>query len=224
MRRRSILIAGLTLPLTARAAGAAGGLAVVELFTSQGCSSCPPADAYLGELAKRPGVIALAWHVDYWNNLGWKDPYASRQSTDRQRDYARHLNDEVYTPALVVNGARIVVGSDRRAVTEAMAATQAPVAATLRRTTTGLEAQAQVWPAGASALLVVYDPDNTTSVAAGENAGRKLKEYRIVREVREVTLANGPIALAPVPAEQGAALLVRDAAWRIVAAAHLLPG
>ncbi len=221
MRRRSILIAGLTLPLTARAAG---GLAVVELFTSQGCSSCPPADAYLGELAKRPGVIALAWHVDYWNNLGWKDPYASRQSTDRQRDYARHLHDEVYTPALVVNGVRIVVGSDKRAVTEAMAATPAPMAVTLRRTATGLEALAPAWPAGASALLAIYDPDNTTSVAAGENAGRKLKEYRIVRDVREVTLANGPIALAPVAAKQGAALLVRDAAWRIVAAADLLPG
>ena len=221
MLRRSLLIAGLTLPLTARAAG---GPAVLELFTSQGCSSCPPADAYLGELAKRPDVIALAWHVDYWNNLGWKDPYASRQWTDRQRDYARHLGDDVYTPALVVNGARMVVGSDRRAVTEAMAATPAPMAVTLRRTATGLEAVASAWPAGASALLAVYDPDNTTSVAAGENGGRRLKEYRIVREARDVVLSDRPIALAPVQAHRGAALLVRDAAWRIVAAADLPPG
>lgn len=222
MRRRTLLIAGMTLPL-APAAHAVGGPAVLELFTSQGCSSCPPADAYLGELAKRPDVIALAWHVDYWNNLGWKDPYASRQWTDRQRDYARQLHDEVYTPALVVNGVRIVVGSDRQAIAQAIEATPAPMAVSLQRTATGLEASANAWPAGASALLAVYDPDNTTSVAAGENAGRRLKEYRIVREVREVVLANRPIVLSPVQPHQGAALLVRDAAWRIVAAADLLP-
>ena len=223
MQRRTLLIAGMTVPFATQT-HAAGGLAVLELFTSQGCSSCPPADAYLGELSARPDVIALAWHVDYWNNASWKDPYASRQSTERQKDYARHLREEVYTPALVINGARIVVGSDRRAVVRAMADTPAPMAVGLRRTATGLEAQASQWPAGASALLAVYDPDNTTAVAAGENAGRRLKEYRIVREVRDVPLTNGPIALAPVPANRGAALLVRDSAWRIIAAANLLPG
>jgi len=222
MRRRALMIGSLTLPLATRAR-AAGGPTVLELFTSQGCSSCPPADALLGELAKRPDVIALAWHVDYWNNLGWKDPYARRQWTDRQRGYASHLSGEVYTPALVVNGAAMVVGSDRREVARAMAETASPMTAILRRTATGVEAQTTAWPAGASAMLAVYDPENATAVVAGENAGRHLKEYRIVRDAREVVLANGPIALPPVQSHQGAALIVRDEAWRIVAAADLPP-
>lgn len=222
MRRRSLILSSLTFPLAAQARAAVSPV-VLELFTSQGCSSCPPADALLGELAKRPDTIALAWHVDYWNSLGWKDPYASRQWTERQRDYARRLHGEVYTPALVVNGSAMVVGSDRRAVAQAMAATPAPMAATLRRTATGLEAQATAWPAGASALFVVYDPDNTTAVAAGENAGRHLKEYRIVREAREIALTDSRIGLPPVQPLQGAAFLIRDASWRIIAAADLPP-
>ena len=222
MRRRTLILSRLTIPLATQSRAGTPQV-VLELFTSQGCSSCPPADALLGELAKRPDTIALAWHVDYWNNLGWKDPYASRQWTERQRDYARHLHDEVYTPALVVNGAVIVVGSDRRAVLRAMAATPAPMAVTLRRTPTGLEAQANAWPDGASALFVAYDPDNTTAVPAGENAGRRLKEFQIVRDAREIPLSSGPIALPRVQPGQGAAFLVRDASWRIVAAADLPP-
>src|SRR5579883_1730091 len=78
---------------------------VVELFTSQGCSSCPPADAFLGELAKRPDVIALAFHVDYWDYIGWKDPYALPDSTERQRRYTTALgNHFLYTPEMVVDG------------------------------------------------------------------------------------------------------------------------
>jgi hypothetical protein len=111
--------------LAASPAARAGEAPVVlELFTSQGCSSCPPADALLGELVRRPNVIALAWHVDYWNGLGWRDPFATRLATDRQRAYAVRLHAEVYTPALVVNGAVVVVGSDRAAVAQAIG--QAP--------------------------------------------------------------------------------------------------
>ena len=223
MRRRSVLLASAILPL-ARSAGAGGGSAVLELFTSQGCSSCPPADALLGELAKRPDTIALAWHVDYWNYLGWKDPYANRAWTERQKDYARHLNGEVYTPALVVNGAAMVVGSDRRAVTQAIKETPAPIAVALRRTAKGLEAQADTWPEGTSAMLVFYDPENATAVAAGENGGRRLKEYRIVREAQDVRLTAGTIDLPTAPSGRGAVFLVRDSRWRIVAAADLPPG
>lgn len=226
MRRRVVLVGGLVMGLAApRITRSASPPVVLELFTSQGCSSCPPADALLGELAKRPDVIALAWHVDYWNNLGWKDPYASRQWTDRQRAYAQQLREDVYTPALVVNGAAMVIGSDRRAVTRAMAETPAPsVAVSLRRTPSGLEARSTAWPTGAAALLVTYDPENATAVGAGENVGRHLTEYRIVREARDIALANGPIALPPVQPRQGAALLIRDAAWRLLGAADLPPG
>ena len=94
---------------------------VVELFTSQGCSSCPPADALLGELARREDVIALGFHISYWDGLAWKDPFSSQSSTDRQRAYSRlfHLG-QVYTPQMVVDGAREMVGSDRANVLAAV--------------------------------------------------------------------------------------------------------
>jgi len=100
MQRRSFLLAAATAGLARTVRAAAPSPAVLELFTSEGCSSCPPADALLGRLADEPGVIALAWHVDYWNGLGWHDPFSSRLATQRQRSYAAQLRDEVYTPAL----------------------------------------------------------------------------------------------------------------------------
>ena len=218
MQRRTFLTAALAAPSLAWAAGPS--LTVLELFTSQGCSSCPPADALLGQLAQRPDTIAMAWHVDYWNYLGWKDPYADKRWTERQRDYARHLRGEVYTPAMVVNGATMLVGSDGYGVTQAMAhAAPLPAPVSLRRTATGLEAAIGSAPAGATALLVIYDPENATAVRAGENAGRQLKEYRIVREVRDVPVSAGSVSLAAVGPTQGAALLLRDAAWRLIGAA-----
>ena len=195
MRRRSVLFASTILPL-ARSAGAAGGPAVLELFTSQGCSSCPPADAFLGELAQRPDTIALAWHVDYWNYLGWKDPYANRSWTERQKDYARRLKGEVFTPAMVVNGAAMVVGSDRHAVAQAMRDTPVPIAATLRRTATGLEARVGSWPDSTGAMLVA----------------------------RPRTGDGLPTTEMPAPpAGRGAVLLIRNADGRIIAAADLPP-
>src|SRR5580693_9439677 len=103
MRRRGLLSATLlTLPLAATRAWAEPAPVVLELFTSQGCSSCPPADALLGELSREAGIIALAWHVDYWNGLGWRDRFSRPEWTERQKSYAQKLQDEVYTPALVV--------------------------------------------------------------------------------------------------------------------------
>jgi hypothetical protein len=94
---------------------------VVELFTSQGCSSCPPADAFLGELAQREDVIALAFHVDYWDYIGWKDKFADPLFTTRQRAYAEAQGSSmVYTPQMIVAGAIDVVGSDRKAVEKAL--------------------------------------------------------------------------------------------------------
>ena len=95
----------------------AQGPTVVELFTSQGCSSCPPADAFLGDLAKRQDVLALAFHVDYWDYIGWKDPYADPGHTSRQRDYSSKLGLRyVFTPQMVVQGASSATGSDRTSV------------------------------------------------------------------------------------------------------------
>ena len=225
MRRRTMMAGGVAMGLAIpRLARADGAPVVLELFTSQGCSSCPPADKLLGELAREPGVIALAWHVDYWNHLGWRDPFANRQWTERQQAYARALHDEVYTPALVVNGAAMVVGSDGHAIRQAMRqAPTPPVGVTLRRTTAGLEVQAMNLPADATALLALYEPVHATAVAAGENSGRQLKEYRVVREAREISLAAGHATLPDGPPGLGVALLIRDAAWRIIGAADLSP-
>src|SRR5712692_8081349 len=117
--RRAILCCGLA--LIAIPAAAEPRPVVVELFTSQGCSSCPPADALLGELARRGDVLALGFHISYWDSLGWKDPLSSQNSTDRQRSYARRFTGgRVYTPQIVVDGTSEMVGSDRDAVLAAL--------------------------------------------------------------------------------------------------------
>jgi hypothetical protein len=225
MRRRRFLSATLlTLPLTATRAKAAPAQTVLELFTSQGCSSCPPADAFLGELVRQPGVIGLAWHVDYWNSLGWTDRYAHRAWTDRQRGYAEHLSAEVFTPALVVNGATMLVGSDRTAVNRAIGeATQLPVAVTLHRTATGLEAEIGSSSRPLTGLLVTYDPEVATSVGGGENQGRRLMEYRVVRDALAVAPVTPRLTLPPIPEGRGAVLLVQDEAWHVTGAAELAP-
>ena len=116
-RNPVFMSAALAVLFAASALAADERLTVVELFTSQGCSSCPPADALLGELARRPDLLALSEHVDYWDYLGWKDPFASRQNTERQRAYARRLGlSYVYTPQMVLQGGQQAPGADRTAV------------------------------------------------------------------------------------------------------------
>jgi hypothetical protein len=226
MRRRDLMTASLlTVPLLARPARAASMPTVLELFTSQGCSSCPPADALLGEWVREPGVIGLAWHVDYWNSLGWRDPFARSEWTARQKAYARHLNGEVYTPALVVNGAAMLVGSDRSAVRQAIEqATPPPVAVTLRRVAAGLEAEIGATSSQTTGLLVSYDSQAATQIPAGENQGRRLVEYRVVQEALVVDRLRPNLTLPEVPPGRGAVLLIQDAEWRVVGVAELLPG
>src|SRR5216684_3342255 len=119
MSMKSLLT--LALVIFAGAASAETRPVVVELFTSQGCSSCPPADALLGELAKRPGIIALGFHITYWDGAQWRDPFSRRESTERQIAYDRRLTGgQVYTPQMVIEGTEDVVGSDRRAVLAAL--------------------------------------------------------------------------------------------------------
>ncbi len=230
MRRRMVLTAGLAMSAGAMSAGAArengAGPVVLELFTSQGCSSCPPADALLGQLATRAEVIALAWHVDYWNRLGWPDPFASPAWTQRQRLYAAQLHEDVYTPAMVVNGAAMVVGSSIGAVTAAIRQAVPPAAAV----TLGLAGDAvvvAVMPGldAAMAVLVTYDAERMTAVRAGENGGRKLREFRVVRAARPLDLSAGRVVVAgaaPGPG-QGVAVIVQDRAWRVIGAADLRP-
>jgi len=174
-----------------------GGLAVAELFTSEGCSSCPPADALLAELAARPEaadgrLVLLAWHVDYWDQLGWTDPYALAVAGRRQQAYASVLAGRpgVYTPELVVNGVEAMVGSDRGRVAAALGAALEgtrgggdPVIGPV--TQGGGVVRARVAfpgaPAGATYVAVLVEDDLTSSVRSGENRGRSLPHTRVVR-------------------------------------------
>ncbi|MCF4165694.1 DUF1223 domain-containing protein [Zavarzinia compransoris] len=175
-----------------RAAAASDRPVVVELFTSQGCSSCPPADAFLRDLATRDDVLPLAFHVTYWNRLGWHDPFSLEAGTDRQRLYAALLGQrQVYTPQMVIDGRRQAVGSDRAAVTaliRAAAEQEGGVTVTARRI--GDEIGIAVDGTGtgegtgrALVLLVGYDPSHRTAVGRGENGGRTLLEANIVRSL-----------------------------------------
>ncbi len=225
MNRRGFITGSLlSVPLSAAQSHAGSASVVLELFTSQGCSSCPPADALLGELSRQPGIIALAWHVDYWNSLGWRDPYARREWTDRQKNYAKHLNGEVYTPALVVSGATMMVGSDKAAIRRAIEQASPPsIWVTLRRVASGLEAEIAVGATPVTGMLVTYDPQQATQVNAGENGGRRLVEYRVVRDVVTLDRLATHLVLPSIPDNQGAVLLIQDASWRIVGAADLAP-
>ena len=179
--------------------------ALVELFTSEGCSSCPPADALLGDLAGRDGVVALAFHVDYWDYLGWRDPYADAAYTQRQRAYGRRFDGRVYTPQMVVNGAVGFVGSRRqeaeRHIGDALAQ-PAPVtvSATVRPEGDGLAVAYEAPGAPEDAVLHLAVAERTTAqeVRRGENQGRRLAHTHVVRTLRTVEAGRGT-AVLPLP-------------------------
>ncbi len=226
MQRRNLIFASLA-ALAAPSARAAARPVVLELFTSQSCSSCPPADALLGKLAQRPEVIALAWHVDYWNHLGWLDKYSSKQATARQQAYARQLGSEVFTPALIVNGANVVVGSDRSAIERAIqTAAPLPIPVTLNRTGTGTTVDVGAANSSLRALSILYDPEHSTDVRGGENDGTQLHDYRVVRQVDVLGEWDGTPRSFTTPlagAGQGQVILVQTAELRVVGAADQPP-
>src|ERR1700758_4419916 len=168
--------------------------AVVELFTSQGCSSCPPADKIIGELAKDPSIIALSMPIDYWDYLGWKDTLADARFTARQKAYSKVRGDrEVYTPQAVVNGEAHVIGSDRAGIESAIGATRqsdgvmsVPVTMTQagKQITVSVAAASkthaathgEIWLCGISKAVPI-------SIARGENRGRDLTYYNVVRNL-----------------------------------------
>ncbi len=178
-------------------------VAVLELFTSEGCSSCPPADALLSTLLKnsRKGgvpIIAVAYHVDYWDYLGWKDRFASKEFSDRQRAYARVLGDrQTYTPQLVFNGTKGFVGSDRdRANYELRRAAEHPLPqdATMTAEVTKDRSQLRLHVSGApgeadrTCTVLLVEDDLESKVTAGENSGRNLRHDAVVRALAETTL------------------------------------
>ena len=201
---------------------------VVELFTSEGCSSCPPADALLAELARRKDVLALSFHVDYWDRLGWKDPFSSHQATERQQRYADLFRlRSVYTPQMVVDGRREAVGSDRSAVESALAAasrTRGGAPAALAPD--GNRVRIRLGPADAAAsgsvLLIGFDRRHASAVERGENSGRTLAHVDVVRSIDEVGRFDGKAAEIEVPLSRQSdkvAVLVQAADGHIVGAA-----
>lgn len=198
------------LPAHALAATAEEPKPVLELFTSQGCSSCPPADALLGKYAARKDVIALSLPVDYWDYLGWKDTLASPLYSNRQRAYARARGDgQVYTPQIVVSGARHVVGSHETAVERAVAAAKkalkgrhVPMAMWAEGDTLMIETGAA--PDGlkkraGTIWLALVKKSEKVAIKRGENHGRKITYYNVVRELTPVGKWSGKAMTLKLP-------------------------
>jgi hypothetical protein len=169
---------------------------VVELFTSQGCSSCPPADDYVGKLSARPDILALSFHVGYWDGLGWRDRFALAQSVERQNIYARNLRrSSVYTPQLVVDGRDDYLGSDRKAIARALSENRegVPIGVSVRDAEILVEIGAQPNGPASDVTLVAYLRYAVSAVGRGENAGRTLKEFNIVRDIHALGPWKGQV-------------------------------
>lgn len=196
----------------ARAAMTPEPVVVVELFTSQGCSSCPPADSFLAELAERKGLLVLSYHVDYWNYMGWKDPFSSPQMTQRQRAYAQELGQRyVFTPQMVVDGKAHAEGSARARIESLLVDARKEIdkklpirvsRAGLNEVKVGLPARPMdkdkkaTDPAAKKmktgiVWLVAYDDKHTTEIGKGENRGRTLSYHNVVRSMKQVATWEG---------------------------------
>jgi hypothetical protein len=201
--------------------------AVVELFTSQGCSSCPPADKVLGELAKDPSVIALSLPIDYWDYLGWKDTLADSRFSARQKAYSHMRGDrDVYTPQVIVNGAAHVIGSDRARIEGAIkdtgktgAVMSVPVTMTLsgKQLTVSVAAGKETTPAQGEVWLCSVSKAVPISISRGENRGREVIYHNVVRNILKVGEWNGSSESWTVPLDSvmrdgidAAAVLVQD--------------
>jgi hypothetical protein len=179
--------------------------AVVELFTSQGCAQCPPADALLTGLAEEGDVVALAYHVDYWDYVGWEDTFGSPEFSDRQRAYAKSWgSSRIYTPQMVVNGAKGVVGSRRGEVHGALDGAVLPLAVEIARDGDALEVSippntslddAVVW-------MVTYLDRADVAIDKGENAGKAMVYTQVVTDRQVLGMwegATGASLKLPLP-------------------------
>lgn len=224
-------LAGLT-AFAAPAAHAGDNVVLVELFTSQGCSSCPPADKNLAELTGRDDVLPLSMHVDYWDYLGWRDTFANREYTERQYEYRRQMGARVvYTPQMIVQGVIDVPGYRPDLIEQAVSA-----AGGLERTTSiQIENIGGMWEAGISGgqnnqqstiWLAAYDKIRSVEIERGENAGRTIVYHNVVDSLMRVGPWHGGqdqrINL-PKPSDgEGVAVWLQDhATGQIIAASFI---
>jgi hypothetical protein len=228
MAPRVSVFVGLVLGFIPAMAFAGERPVVVELFTSQGCSSCPPANAFLNEMSRgRPDVLPLAFHVTYWDRLGWKDPFSLDAATMRQDYYGRRFGDGSYTPEMVVDGMVGLVGSHRDEVNAAIEHAKRG-----QRTATDVD----VDKAGENVairigsgigrgrvLLIGFDHEHMTKIGRGENGGRTLAEFNVVRSIRPVGQWSGkPLEISELfPEGQDVAVVIELTDGGIVGAARL---
>ena len=172
--------------------------AVVELFTSQGCSSCPPADRLLGEFSESGDVLAIGWHVDYWDYLGWKDSFASRQNTERQYKYAVTLKEtQVYTPQAIINGRVHVVGSKKNRIVSAIDKLEAgqqgltvPIEVSVDDQRVSFSVSGSSESQDAMVYILSMKRDETVAIDRGENGGKTLTYHNVMKEIRPVGMVK----------------------------------
>ncbi|AUW44835.1 DUF1223 domain-containing protein [Rhizobium ruizarguesonis] len=217
------LIAGVVLsgPLQAEDGTPKG---VVELFTAQGCSSCPPADAAFRKLVNQGDVIALAYHVDYWNYLGWADTLSSKENTERQYGYAKTMGrSNVYTPQAIVNGRGHLAGADLNGINSQINTYSSegngltvPISAAMRGDE--LEIKIGAGQGKANVVMVYFDKEKTIDVEKGENSGQKISYLHSVTNVETVGMWDGKATSLTLPASvlqrpqlEGCAILLQSA-------------
>lgn len=203
---------------------------VVELFTSQGCSSCPPAEAVFGRLTGRPGVLGLAFHVDYWDNGSWRDRFSIPQATPRQQAYVHGLGlSTAFTPQAVVDGRWSVVGSNEAQLQRALIASTDHVDVKLELAGAALRVDLPAAQgADADVTLVAYLSSASTAVGGGENSGRRLTEFNIVRQIAALGAWTGtarsfslPRSSLPSDADRAAVLVQEHHQGRILGASAI---
>ncbi len=212
--------------------------AVVELYTSQGCNSCPPADALLGKLSKRPDIMALSLPITYWDYLGWKDTLAKEDFTNRQTNYAYALRQgQLYTPQMVINGRAHALGSDKKAVNAVIEAVRwankdlIPISVTLK----GNRLVIEVGKGAAHQLgkeptiwMAIVRPSVDVKITYGENRNNTITYYNVVRKLQSIGMWSGKSISRTIPArstlrkgEKCAVFIQQDKAGPIIAAAWM---
>lgn len=213
--------------VSAQSVPAGGAVTVLELFTSQGCSSCPAADVLFKTYVERPDMVALSFSVDYWDYLGWKDTLASPKFTERQRGYGKTIsNGQIYTPQIVVNGTRHVVGSSRSDIEAAVTASLGSASAQAfkvdaSRVDGGVSIQgtevagSQKLPSATGVILLVRVLSKApVTVTRGENSGRTLTYFNAVREITQVGDWTGKSTTVRLP--PGAAALAAGERYAVL--------
>jgi hypothetical protein len=215
---RSILASATAFVLSLAAPQTAAADVVIELFTSQGCSSCPPADALLGQLAERDDVIALSLHVDYWDYLGWKDAFAQPAFTARQKRYAAAASSTmIYTPQMVIGGTDHIVGTRGMELSEQINRHKTQTSdVVVGATRDGDMVQIQAAAKSQAAMvvqLVRFSPKEVVKIQRGENAGRELTYHNVVTSWTVVTQWDGASPLevaAPAGGDASTVVIIQD--------------